>query len=929
MASPFGVRFFTRGYERTSREMSSIEKKAKWISTGFVRMGKASAGVGPKIARGLGILRGGLTTTFGAMKMFLGLVLRVTVALGAVGTVVAGVGAALITKFAKGLMTTRENFYLIETALTGVIKNAAQVRKISDWAMKYAAEFPAMYSDVMDAMKGLAMMPSLKPMFTKASVVDMEKIMNIVQGLAALDPQQGVKGALLAMREALAGQWRTLQYRFEIRPQAIASAAGLSMDELKNMPEKAIEALDAFIRLNVGADTLRKSAESLGVQWGNLSDQYEMWLNTVAQYGAYRKLVKFLMEMNDVWAKILKGDAARRFGQDISRVFEAMIEGAQSAITGIDWEKAGIFGGLLEAGKNIIDKISALFVDAKDVFASSMQVVLIYMKKVLIFSVKNIFWPVGVEIADAIVKGFSDAIDAKKDRMRQELKEVFVDPVKKLGTGTRLKEMTSQFKDILWDPLKEFFTGEPVKKMEKEAEKGVLPEVAKEKKIGIFDEESDTAIKKLKTDIESLAKKWEAALDPRKELVLTTPAEEQVKKVVEARSNLRLAEVTGTKALVETLKSQLRYEERLLGYHRKAGEWALDPRRGKREEQLKIETKTLRTSIAKDIGEGKAEEQIRERESNLAKKEAELKELLEQKEKALGDVKRYTGPELEKKALAAIEKQNDIKAKLLSTEEQIAKLKREGGEDVSVLVDLEDKLLKLSKQKITVEQQYTNAKRQQIDIQNRIQTMEMQRGRPGEIGLSALDQAKSQFQTFQQWIKKSAVKRRFGREEMPGMGGMTWRRGVEKSVRYRTKGIPRFFLKQEEVLKEKLEKPDISVVAQKTVLERLYRVNVDQFQMARGITAKGAQFQEANKFMKQLQDIDTQLQEEQIALAKEQAGNIARMVIEVQTTNKWLSGISSKTGVVPAAQSQPATLSSQGNQKITEANPVTAPAGIM
>jgi hypothetical protein len=307
----FGIWFRTKGYEKTHREMSSIEKLGKGINTGFVRMGRAGASAGPMAARGLGILKSGLSGAMGIMKTFLRLTLRVTAALGAVGAVVTGVGVALVTKFSKGLMATRENFYLIETALTGVVKNAGQVRKISDWAMKYAAQFPAMYGDVMDAMKGLAMMPALKPIFTKASVADMEKIMNIVQSLAAMDPQQGVKGALLAIREALAGQWRSLQMRFEIRPQDVASSAGLTMDELKSMPEKAIEALDAFTRLNVGADMLRKTALSLGTQWGNLTDRYKFWLNTVSQYGAYRKLVSFLENMNDLWDSLLKSGAAK------------------------------------------------------------------------------------------------------------------------------------------------------------------------------------------------------------------------------------------------------------------------------------------------------------------------------------------------------------------------------------------------------------------------------------------------------------------------------------------------------------------------------------------------------------------------------------------------------------------------------------------
>lgn len=747
MASPFGVRFFTRGYEKTSREMSSIEKKAKWISTGFVRMGRAGAGAGPLVARGLGVLKSGLSGAAGVMKTFLGLTLRVTAALGVMGVAIAGVGTVLITKFSKGLMTTRENFYLIETALTGVIKNAAQVRKISEWAMRYAAEFPAMYSDVMDAMKGLAMMPALKPMFTKASVADMEKIMNIVQSLAALDPQQGVKGALLAMREALAGQWRTLQYRFEIRPQAVAAAAGLTMEELKNMPDKAIQALDAFTRLNVGADTLRKSAESLGVQWGNLTDRYEMWLNTVAQYGAYRKLVEFLMKINELWDEILKSEAAKRLGQDISRVFEAMIEGVESVITGIDWEGKGIFGGLLEAARGIIKKIGDIFIDAKEFLAASLEVAIVYMKQALIFSIKNIFWPVGVEIAKTIGDAFMEAI--QKHPIQAWLGAMVAGgmaagPKGALVAGagaavgiagmevqrrqpTRIqtvqKEIAQLEKEMKYPERMNFWKAggyeEALKKLPKLKEELVeLKEIAEKVPVATpfgekFVTESEAALEKMATKYKEFQGLMVEKVGPRKEIPEITSVEEQIKKVIQARVTLRIEELTGTKQQIEASKSLLDYEERLLEWHKKAAAWEADPRRGKREVQLKTETEKLKTGISKDIEAGQTFEQTYKKRMVLIEKEIELKELLAQKEREIGDIKRYAGVELEQKALETLGQQKELKEAILNTENRIAELRQRDGKNTGQLIQLEVQLFNLIKQRLEAEQQIDEISKKQ------------------------------------------------------------------------------------------------------------------------------------------------------------------------------------------------------------------------
>ena len=1007
MASPFGVRFFTRGYERTSREMSSIEKKAKWISTGFVRMGRIGASAGPLVARGLGVLKSGLSGAAGVMKTFLGLTLRVTAALGVMGVAVAGVGTVLITKFSKGLMTTRENFYLIETALTGVIKNAAQVRKISEWAMRYAAEFPAMYSDVMDAMKGLAMMPALKPMFTKASVADMEKIMNIVQSLAALDPQQGVKGALLAMREALAGQWRTLQYRFEIRPQAVAAAAGLTMEELKTMPDKAIEALDAFTRLNVGADTLRKSAESLGVQWGNLTDKYEMWLNTIGQYGAYRKLVEFLMKVNDIWDQILDSDAAKRLGQDISRIFEGVIESMQTTITGIDWTGAGMFNGILEAGKAIIAKLQTLFLDTKEIFASSMQIVLIYMQKALLFSIKNIFWPVGVAIADAIVAGFKGAIDAKKQQMIQDLKDVFVEPV--IRGPEKPAEMIKDVKETFVKPITEWWqklTGKPIEVKAKPVETTARPEVEgrvpkpTEEKISVaFDEESKTALKALGDAIKTFAMKYGAMLPERREIPEITPVEEQAKKVVEARSNLRIAELTSTKQLVETLKGQLAYEERLLEYHKKTAEWEEDPKRGKREAQLKLETGELKTGISKDVGAGKTFEQMMEKRAALIEKMIELNELLAQKEKEVGDIKRYAGPELEQKALEFLEKHRDLKAELLNTENQIAMLKIKGGENVNQLIALEIQLFNVIKQRITAEQQIDEINKKQQENANKITELK----RTGATEFSALvdlekesiglseaklkaeqqiasatesqKNVKDQILQLETQIvekKKESVeaekeinKEAEKKEETTAHGVALYSKlgqlmaKAAQAVKLRGEFLGTYGKKQvaesakvalgesehqrrmahfQYFSPKEMSKSEAdaylrtsesrlqgelagakTLEAQRSILERLYNLNKEQYQRAGTPVVRETEYRDATDIMERLLSVETEQYEENRRIAEIQSANIANIYTETTKTNGLLKLILGKTDF------DISTMTAKDVERLRGANPQTTP----
>lgn len=884
MASNFGVRFFTRGYQRTHREMSSIENKAKAINTGFVRMGRVGTAVGPAIARGIGVLKGSLSVATAAMRMLLSLTIKVSGALVAAGGLISGVGIALTTKFAKGLITTRENFYLIETALTGVVKNAAQVQKISQWAMRYAAAYPAMYEDVMDAMKGLAMMPAMKPIFTKAAVEDMEKIMNIVQGLAALDPQQGVRGALYAIREALAGQWRTLMYRFEIRPQAIAEAAGLTMEELKSSPQLAIKALDAFVRLNVGAETLRKTAESVAIQWGNLSDKYKMWLNTVAQYGAYRRLVEFLMEINDLWGKILKSDAAKRLGQDISRVFEGVIDGINSAISsavaGIDWEGTGVLSGLIHAAENVIAKIKSIFMDAKETFAAAAKLLFAYMAKASLIVVKEVFSPVGKEIVLTILEGI--AAEAKKHPWLSAIAKAVPGGLAGGMTAGPVGAGVGAIASII--ALSAAF--DKLGKSVEDSRKAMQVRGGEGGWLDRLDAKIKENKRALETGLAFLKKKYGALLPGRKDIETITPAEEQAKRVVELRSKLRIAELTNQKELAATLKSQLAYEERMLDFHRKIAVWERDPARGGREQALKKEIQSLEEILSKEISAGRTRAQFGQKEEQLIKKKLELQKLLAEKQAFVPAIARYTGEELEKRVKETLEKESNLCKKIQNIQQQINQMRKEGVDDISQVVDKEKELLSLQQQKLAVEKQHRGLLQQQLSIQRRLEGL--------RAGVGVLSQARSYFETFYKgFMEKRRVREMYGAEEIPGMPRFLWQAAGVRSRERETKGIPEFYLRQEEILRRKLEEggKGMEPTTKKMLLEALYELNVSQFGMARGRFARGIQFEEATEIKRRLMAVEDVLQKEQAALLKQQAKDIRDSRNFLEKANAYLRSI--------------------------------------
>jgi len=402
MKAPLMVQFMTRGYASVKSQLGEINNKLKYFQTSSKRVGDAMHRAVPKIRHFFNSFSTSGRVAVTAMSRFIGVIAKFSGAISGMVSGLMGASTALGGKFVMSMLKTTEMFRLNEISLKGVLKSAGMVKKISDWALKYAKEYPAMYKDIMVAMKGMAVIPTLKPFFKKGDVEMMERMMNVVQGLTALAPEQGVQGALFSLREFLSGQMRSMQFRFNIRPQDIAAAGGTTLEKMKKEPMVALKALKAFIDINVGADTLAAMARNLTTQVGNLKDTYEAWLKIVGDTGVYDKVVGKIIDLNDWWNKLTSGEIGKAWANKISDTLSSIVDKIQDVLTrGIDWAgilKSGDINAFVDAIKTIIDRIRNLFSDiwiehgeqVKNVF----QRIGRKAGEMFVWGFKEVFWPI-------------------------------------------------------------------------------------------------------------------------------------------------------------------------------------------------------------------------------------------------------------------------------------------------------------------------------------------------------------------------------------------------------------------------------------------------------------------------------------------------------------------------------------------------------
>jgi hypothetical protein len=452
--SDITLRYGSTGFERVRKELREMEMVGGTSGEWFKSMQKSlkdAESAGSSLTK---TLTSGLNSVVSVAGSTAIAVAKIGTAVVAVSGIITGIGVAAFTSWSMSVLKTTESFKMLETSLYGATKSWESVNKVSEFAKKYAAEYPAMYGDIMKAMQSFAYIPALKPMIMKGDVEEMHKMMTIVQGLMTMRPEQGVGGAIWALREALAGNWRTLQMRFDVPIASIAKSAGMSMEEMKRSPAEATKALKAFIDEFVGADTMAMMAKNLSIQVGNLKDKYEMWLDKLGKTGIYQKVVDYLIKLNDVQDRFMTSDRFQKWTEQINQFLEEVVDKIAGVFTkGIDWEGIATLGDFGEAlkqvGRNAIEELKKVWEAAKEPLADAL---------------KGVFRFVGSAAGEAFKEAVLPAIKEVGSSMAKSMEEYGKEhPVKasaaRMGMGSAAGLFAAGPKGLLLGPALEALKG--------------------------------------------------------------------------------------------------------------------------------------------------------------------------------------------------------------------------------------------------------------------------------------------------------------------------------------------------------------------------------------------------------------------------------------------------------------------------------------
>ena len=249
------------------------------------------------IIKGAGGMKGAIESALGKLKELVKY-LAIVGAAGIGGFIALG---AVVQKLAAGVLFATEKMRGYEIALFGMMKTQDGVNELMEKAFKVTKNLPISYEQVYQSTKAFTLIGPVRDMLKNVGETEtvLKRMYSITMALSQIEPEWGLAGAQFSLREALSGDLRSLQRRFEIPVNLIYSKDGRSLRELKNDPEAMSQALSDYFKEFYNEETLGMAANQFGAILGKIEGKWFEFQSAIGNAGFYDLFVGKLKEVRD------------------------------------------------------------------------------------------------------------------------------------------------------------------------------------------------------------------------------------------------------------------------------------------------------------------------------------------------------------------------------------------------------------------------------------------------------------------------------------------------------------------------------------------------------------------------------------------------------------------------------------------------------
>jgi hypothetical protein len=407
---------------KASRAGTSMDK----LNTSSSKMSKTMGGVSTVFDRAFG-KAGNLISALNPLNTgFLGIASAAGLAYGAVKIFHATVGEA---------MKMQQSQFVI-TAMFDDEKLSADYMKLMD---EIAIKSPLLDSQTMYG--------NSKSFITASKDLgQLEKMWSLAERLVASDPQQGLEGAIYALRELFSGDSKSIVERFEM-PRSI-------MKDIKNLPlaEQLAELDTYFNTIGLSTELIDKMGSSALGMWSQVKERFQLIMRDMGE-PSLKVVSEFLAGIMDRLESEDMAKFAAWGGEVIANILTGM---SNNAIKLYDWfvelanseefkSKSTLFGKVEFIIADIADKLQAWYDNGgRDKLESFGQNVVEVMLSVISSSMDQIA-PIAAQIGASLWAGIETGL--RNSASQSTLGKIILGGVKTSGPYQMFKKMPEIWKE--------------------------------------------------------------------------------------------------------------------------------------------------------------------------------------------------------------------------------------------------------------------------------------------------------------------------------------------------------------------------------------------------------------------------------------------------------------------------------------------------
>jgi hypothetical protein len=276
------------------------------------------------LARTAGFLNGGVNLLLKTLGSFF----LINAAVQMVGHSVSSLVYKPLIGITKEVLQVTDKFRTFEITFAGIAGSMRTARDLVKDIVRSAEGLPISPLEAIESVRQTAFIPSIAQRLQQPSgrLDFLESIQRTLVGLGTINPVQGSAGAGFALREALAGQFRSLRFRFDISPDIVAATIGKQLADLRRDPALTLTAIRTFVESFVGPEVLDELNNTLQGQGKRFRGVLERFLNTVGDAGIYDSFVDRLKRITTSLDIAIDSDRGKQVARQVSSTLQEFFD---------------------------------------------------------------------------------------------------------------------------------------------------------------------------------------------------------------------------------------------------------------------------------------------------------------------------------------------------------------------------------------------------------------------------------------------------------------------------------------------------------------------------------------------------------------------------------------------------------------------------